>query len=115
MEEKKYIYKCEKCNFETNYNSSYIKHLESTLHQTGKKKIRSDKKENNCKLCDVKLSTQQSLKQHMLNCHTEIKKEELKYYCKYCDIGSNQETNYKKHLSSKKHQHILKLINFNTV
>ena len=75
MENKELKYKCEKCNYLTNYKSSYDKHLRSILHQTGEKKIRSDKKENKCEKCEKKFSSQQSLKNHIINKHSDIKKE----------------------------------------
>jgi hypothetical protein len=120
-EKEKYKYNCAKCDYNTNYKSSYDKHIKSILHETGKKKTRNDKKENKCNECEEIFSSQQSLKNHILNKHKEKEKKEKKeksakkYYCKICDIGNEIEQNHKKHLESKKHQHILKLLNFNTV
>ena len=48
MENKELKYKCEKCNYLTNYKSSYDKHLKSELHLLGKRKERSDKKNKKC-------------------------------------------------------------------
>lgn len=121
MENNELKYKCEKCNYLTNYKSSYDKHLRSILHQTGEKKIRSDKKENKCDRCEKSFSSQQSLKNHILNKHLDVKKEinikkeitEYKHYCKYCNLGSDIKSNYEKHLESKKHIYISKLKDFN--
>jgi hypothetical protein len=91
--------------------------LRSVLHLTGEKKIRSDKKINICEICKLELATQQSLKQHKLNIHSnlEIKKKDFKYYCEHCKIGTNLESIYEKHKLTKKHNSILKNINFNTL
>jgi hypothetical protein len=117
METQNIKYKCEKCNYQTNYKSSYDKHLRSVLHLTGEKKIRSDKKINICEICKLELATQQSLKQHKLNMHSnlEIKEKDFKYYCVHCKIGTNIESIYKKHELTKKHNSILNNINFNTL
>lgn len=117
MEEENKKYICEKCNFNSKYKSSYDKHLNSVLHNTGIKKTRSDKKINKCETCEEIFASQNALKEHILNKHSDIKlkEENYKYYCKYCNIGSNSECIYRKHLLSKKHQHILKLLNFNTL
>jgi hypothetical protein len=34
-----YKFKCEKCNFFTNYNSALLKHIETEFHKTGKRKV----------------------------------------------------------------------------
>ncbi len=115
--EKKKKYECIKCNYVTNYKSSYDKHLSSNIHITGEKKVRSDKKDNKCEICNEIFASQQSLKDHKINKHTDIKnkKENYKYYCECCYIGTNTETIYKKHIESKKHQSIIKNVNFNTL
>ncbi len=115
--EKKYKYECIKCNYLTNYKSSYDKHLISSIHITGEKKIRSDKKDNKCEICYEIFASQQSLKDHKINKHTDIKskKEKYKYYCESCLIGTNTESIHKKHIESKKHQSIIKNVNFNTL
>ena len=38
MEEKKYKYVCEKCNYKGNIKSDWKKHINTSLHKTGKKK-----------------------------------------------------------------------------
>jgi len=48
--------KCEKCNYETKNKHSYNKHIETILHMTGEKKIRSDKKNNKCDECNKEYS-----------------------------------------------------------
>ena len=45
MEENKYKYNCEKCGFKCNYESQWLKHIDTELHKTGIKKKRSDIKE----------------------------------------------------------------------
>ena len=38
MEENKYKYNCEKCGFKCNYESQWLKHIDTELHKTGIKK-----------------------------------------------------------------------------
>ncbi len=105
MENKELKYKCEKCNYLTNYKSSYDKHLKSELHLFGKRKERSDKKNKKCEICNYICSTEINLINHKLIYHSTKEERELKYkyYCKKCDYGINNEVIYKKHLECKKH------------
>jgi len=104
-EENNSKFKCEECNYKTNYKSSYDKHLRSVLHQTGERKIRSDKKNKNCNICEYSCSTEKNLKSHKLIYHLtkDDRKEKFKYYCEKCDYGNDCNILYKKHLESKKH------------
>ncbi len=104
-------FKCEKCNYNTNYKSSYDKHLRSVLHQTGERKERSDKKNKKCEICGYICSTDKNLKSHKLVNHLtkEDRKEKFKYYCEICDYGNDCKVLYDKHLISKKHSLMIKL------
>ncbi len=110
-EDKKSKYKCEKCNYNTNYKSSYDKHLRSVLHKTGERKERSDKKNKKCDVCGYICSTDKNLKNHKLVYHStkEERKEKFKFYCDKCDYGNDCEILYKKHLDSKKHNMMIHL------
>ena len=50
---------CDKCNYKTDLLSSYKKHLESTLHKTGRRKVRVDRKVDiyKCDKCNYKTHT----------------------------------------------------------
>ncbi len=107
--EQEYKYKCEKCNYNTNLLSSYNKHLQSVLHQTGERKIRSDKKNSKCELCDYTCTSQHTLREHNLNYHaTKAERETAyKFYCKPCDVGKMYEVQFNEHLSSNKHKRMV--------
>jgi hypothetical protein len=110
MSEIPYKFNCDKCNYHTNISSSYKKHLEGTLHITGKRKIRKDKQQTEdfykCDKCDYTTINEHNYKSHMLNNHSsrEDKKAGFKYYCEACDFGTYIEPCYKTHLETKKHK-----------
>jgi len=106
--EEEYKYNCEKCKYGTNIESSYKKHLQSTLHKTGKRKTRSDKKTDlyKCDICDYSSTNEYNYKTHYLNNHATIKekKKQFTYYCDVCNFGTFIKTCYDIHLETKKHK-----------
>lgn len=103
-----YKYICEKCNFKNNYMSHWIKHIETEFHKTGKKKIRSDKKNAlNCTKCEYTCKSNILMIQHRLNTHSTLEERmnEFKYYCKLCDYGTFSKDFIEKHNNTKKHKH----------
>ena len=108
-----YKYRCNKCNFFTNYKSVWSRHINTELHKTGKKKIRSDKiRIDECPECDYKTKINTNMKQHILINHgtKEDREKEFTYYCKYCDYGTFSKPLYKIHKKSKRHKHIVDLL-----
>lgn len=108
MEEKKYKYICEKCNYKGNIPSHWEKHINTELHKTGKRKERSDKKEpRKCNLCNYQTMNIVTFKQHILNEHSSLeeREKEFKYYCKYCNFGSFSIDSIEIHNKTKKHQY----------
>jgi hypothetical protein len=100
-------YYCEKCNYKCNIISNWEKHINTVLHNTGKKKIRSDCKEFNiCKNCDFKTKNNVQFKEHNLNYHSnkEEREKEFKYYCKHCDYGTFAISFIEKHNNTMKHK-----------
>lgn len=70
MEENKYKYNCEKCGFKCNYESQWLKHVDTELHKTGIKKKRSDIKEPyKCDKCLYETKNIVVYKQHKLTEH----------------------------------------------
>ena len=109
METEILIYKhvCEKCDYKCNYESEWVKHCNTELHITGKRKKRIDSKEaSKCVKCDYKSKNKTTLKQHYLNEHgTKVEREkEFKYYCKICDLGTFSKDIYNNHINSEKHK-----------
>jgi len=105
-------YNCQKCNYHTNYTTSWKTHINTTLHKTGTRKTRSDKKNiAKCPQCDYQSFGNTNLKQHILNdhCTKEERKIGFKYYCEYCDYGTFAKTFYDAHLNTVKH---INFINF---
>ncbi len=102
-------FKCEKCNYFTEYKYSYNKHLQSGLHLNGERKIRSDKKNSKCELCDYTCSSQHTLREHNLNYHStkEEREKAYKFYCKPCDVGKMYEVQFEEHLNSNKHKRMV--------
>ena len=112
-QDKNYKYICEKCNYKCNIISRWEKHINTELHITGKKKIRSDYKGiQECKKCDYKTKNTYSLKEHILNYHSTIEErvKEFKYYCKDCDYGTFSIDIINKHNNTKKHNRHLSYI-----
>ena len=108
MEEKKYKYICDKCNYKGNIKSDWEKHINTSLHKTGKKKERSDKKEPlKCEKCEYRTKSKAGLKQHNLNWHStlEEREKEFKYYCKYCNFGTFSVDLIDIHNNTKKHKY----------
>jgi ribosomal protein L35 len=104
-------YYCEKCNYRSNILSGWTKHINTVLHITGKKKIRSDCKEiNTCSHCDFKIKNNQQFKEHILNYHStkEEREKGFKYYCTLCDYGTFAQSFIEKHNNTTKHERHLK-------
>ena len=102
-----YKYICIQCNYKCNILSRWEKHIETELHKTGKKKIRSDYKgEKNCNKCKYIGKTLNNLKEHILNYHSSIEEREkgFTYYCKLCDYGTLSKDLINNHNNTKKHK-----------
>jgi hypothetical protein len=107
MSEEKYKYICEQCNFKCEIKGRWEQHLKTTKHQTGKRKIRSDcKDEYKCEKCDYETKHLTTFKQHKLNHHSNKEEREkgFTYYCKLCDLGTFSKDLYKRHIDSDKHK-----------
>jgi uncharacterized Zn-finger protein len=109
MEETKYKHICKKCDYKTKFLYSYTIHLESILHQTGKRKIRSDKvimEPFKCTKCDFESKNQMNYKSHILNNHSKPEEREAQFpfYCKNCNFGCFSQSSYDTHIDTKKHK-----------
>ncbi len=103
----KYKHECEKCNYKTNYKSQWNAHIATTLHKTGKRKVRSDRKcSEKCSQCGYYECNNTNMKLHILNNHStkEERKAGFKYYCECCDMGSFAKSIYNKHIKTKRHK-----------
>jgi hypothetical protein len=103
------IFSCEPCNFHSKFKSRLDKHLKSTLHLTGVKKIRSDKKRlDKCPDCDYCYDSLLSMKSHILNNHAskEVRKLKFTYYCELCNVGVFSKVMFEKHLATKSHARV---------
>ena len=102
-----YKFICEKCDYKCNIISRWEKHINTELHITGKKKIRSDYKgEKKCIDCDYIGKTLNNLIEHKLNYHSSVeeREKEFKYYCKLCDYGTLSKDLINNHKNTKKHK-----------
>ena len=100
-------FKCEKCQYECNYKSAWEKHINTEIHKTGKRKIRSDYKEPfKCDKCNYNTKNIITYKKHILNEHSnkEAREKEFTYYCKYCDIGTFSKDTINAHNETEKHK-----------
>ena len=108
MEDKIYKYICDKCEYYTDISSSYKKHLNTEIHKTGKRKIRSDKKEDiyKCDKCDFSSINEYNYKAHYLHNHStkEDREKGFKHYCNSCDFGTFSQSEYNKHIGTKSHK-----------
>ena len=102
-------YNCEQCYYHCRFECEWIKHCETTLHKTGKRK----KKDNyvkvediKCEDCDYKTKNKIMMNTHILNKHETLEKrqKEYKYYCNNCDFGTFFEIIIKKHNETDKHK-----------
>lgn len=87
-----YKYICEKCNYNCNIISMWQKHINTELHITGVKKIRSDYKgDKKCNKCDYIGKT--------INNHSTLdeREKDFNYYCKLCDYGTLSKDLINKH------------------
>lgn len=109
MTETKYKYVCDKCNFYCNYESQWKIHINREIHKIGKRKKRSDYKEQKdtyiCEKCNYTTINIYNYKRHILNEHSnkEKREKEFKYYCKYCDIGTFSKNSFDKHNETDRH------------
>jgi hypothetical protein len=106
-------YNCEKCNYRTNITAKWKRHLETTLHQTGERKVRSDCKDPiKCEQCEYKTKNKTNMKHHYLNEHgtMEERKTQFKFYCEGCDYGTFSIDLFNVHKTTNKHNLIKKLI-----
>lgn len=115
MEDIEFKFNCDECDFHANYESLWLKHTNTELHKTGKRKSRSDKRIiHQCPKCEYKLQPQgnTNMKQHILNEHgtKEDREKGFKYYCKYCDYGTFAKPLYTRHNNTEKHKHIAQVI-----
>lgn len=109
-------YKCEQCRFYTDHQSVWKRHIETTLHKTGKRKIRCDKRDepHKCPQCFYKTHQITALQHHIISAHSDSekeKKEKFKYYCDLCKVGSLQKSLFEKHLKTQKHTKMMEYIN----
>ncbi len=106
MEEEKYKYICEQCDYKCKFDSEWKKHCETTLHKTGKRKKKDNYKQpEKCKHCEYKSKNTFLLKKHTLTEHgtKEEKEKEFKYYCLHCDFGTFSKDTIEIHNKTKKH------------
>lgn len=107
-EKEKKIFKCEKCNLSFKHNFILMKHYETGLHKTGKRKTRSDKKEKmSCEVCEsFSTANETELKKHILKYHKteEERMKEYDFYCVCCKVGFFNKDKYEKHKTLKSHE-----------
>jgi hypothetical protein len=96
---------CECCNYKTNRNYDWIKHINSDKHQrNGEKKI------HNCDQCEYTSSSTWNIKIHKLQIHaTSEERSKQKYYCNLCDYVFFCKKYLDKHNIGKHHQTKLKI------
>ncbi len=103
-----YKYYCDKCKYGTNAKNHYSQHCKTTLHLTGKRKVRTDRKVDsyNCDICDYTATNHINYKSHKLNNHSTIeeRKTQFTYYCDCCNFGVFMKSSYNKHMNTNKHK-----------
>lgn len=90
-------YFCETCNYGSEFNNVYMKHMHSEKHlRNGEKKIFK------CEKCDYKTTTSHwNLRMHITSKHSSIEEKlKQKYYCAVCDSVFFSPLFYKNHIKS---------------
>jgi hypothetical protein len=107
IQEIKYKYICEKCDYKCRFECEWKKHCETTLHKTGERKKKDNYKENGkCKDCEYTTTNTFLMKKHRLNEHAtkEEREKEFKFYCSYCDVGAFSKETIETHYNTNKHK-----------
>ena len=86
------LFKCDQCDYGTNYKSSL------TTHKAMK---HSDLRPFKCEICEYKCLLQIQLKNHMKSNHTA-----MKYKCKDCDYFTDYIANIWEHTSVKHNENL---------
>jgi hypothetical protein len=104
---------CTQCNYSTDFESHYNRHLSGSKHINGKRKERSDKNKvrveekttHTCTICNITYDHITNFKCHNLNNHSTVedREKEFPYYCKVCDLGSFSKSKFEKHCETKIH------------
>ena len=98
-------YQCNICNYNTNYPSEWLKHIETKKH-----KAKGVKPPPKCDICDYESSSHWNIKIHKLSQHATIEERaKQKYYCGTCDQVFFCKLYYDTHMMSKKHQNVFKI------
>jgi hypothetical protein len=104
-------YNCNKCDYHCQYPSQWSKHKATTLHKTGKRKIRNDKKDDHsCPECKYSSRIASNIKLHYLNNHANesLRIKEFTYYCKLCKFGCFNDVLFNRHIETSKHIDLMK-------
>jgi hypothetical protein len=73
---------CKLCNYKTNKNTQWLKHIETEKH-----KRNGEKKPTKCDECEYVTNTHWNVKAHKLQVHaTPEERAKQKYYCNLCDL-----------------------------
>ena len=111
MEQKKYNYICNKCNYGTNIEQSLINHFKTKKHRTG---LYGGKKKEfyECNLCEYSSTNKNNYLTHKLNNHAndEERESQFTFYCKTCKVGVFTESSMKIHKETIKHQKLIKIL-----
>ena len=109
-----YRFRCDKCDYKTNKKSSFDTHLNTILHQTGK---RGEKKKTifECNKCEFKHFNKVNYLNHYLNNHGTIEERsnQFKFYCPDCDFGAFADSVIEYHYTSEKHRMKIEIKNLN--
>ena len=112
---KNFKYNCEKCNYKCQFECQWLKHCDTELHKTGKRKqiIRKNHKQpEKCKNCDYSTKNTFLMKKHILNEHStkEEREKQFKFYCSYCNFGTFSKDTIEIHNNTNKHKNFLMIL-----
>lgn len=93
---------CKKCNYKTDRNFDWLKHIASKKHlRDGNKKPAKIYK---CDVCDHESCSHWNIKVHKLQMHaTKEERAKCKYYCEVCDLTFFCSQYKKSHDTGKRH------------
>jgi hypothetical protein len=96
---------CKACNYKTDRNYDWLKHIKSQKHQRN-----GEKKSTKCDLCEFESTSHWNVKAHKLQIHaTPEERSQQKYYCGLCDYVFFCKQYLDKHTAGKHHQTKLKI------
>jgi uncharacterized C2H2 Zn-finger protein len=91
---------CQLCNYNTDRNVDWLRHIKSKLHQRG-----GQQRIKKCDICNIEFSSNGTYKHHnLMNHSTTEERSKSKYYCDICDAVFIAKIYYDRHMNGIRHK-----------